>query len=66
MVIARSYCFLSVSFRSLKSQTGLEEQSGKEGMTVPDLQSHSLPTSQTHSGFSVYVSEGMYSVSNTL
>lgn len=42
MVIACSYCFLSVSFRSLKSQTGSEEQSGKEGMTAPDMQSHSL------------------------
>ena len=42
MVIACSYCFLSVSFRSLKSQTGSKEQSGKEGMTAPDTQNHSF------------------------
>lgn len=39
MVIACSYCFLSVSFPSLKSQTGLEEQSGKEAMTASDTHS---------------------------
>lgn len=31
-----------------------QEQSGKEGMTVPDTQSHLLPTAQTHTGFRVY------------
>lgn len=53
MVTACSYYFLSVSFRSLKRQTVLDVQSGEEGLTAPDTQSHSLPTSQTHTGCSV-------------
>lgn len=59
MVIACSYCFLSVSFRSLKSQTGSEEQSGKEGMTAPDTQSHSL-TAHTKTAVTLTLTSTLY------